>query len=86
MEKSPFSKEYKLFLVNLRNARKKAQLTQEQLAALLGETQSFISKVERGERRLDVLELRVFCRALKVPFSNFIIKLHRAITASERSK
>ena len=86
MEKSAFSKEYRLFLVNLRTARKKARLTQEQLATLLGETQSFVSKVERGERRLDVVELRVFCRALKVPFPDFISKLHRAITASERTK
>jgi transcriptional regulator with XRE-family HTH domain len=86
MDKSPFSKEYKLFLVSLRNARKKARLTQEGLAESLGETQSFISKVERGERRLDVVELRAFCRALKVPFPNFINKLHRAITASERLK
>ena len=86
MEKSPFSKEYGLFLINLRNARNKARLTQEGLAKLLGETQSFISKVERGERRLDVVELRAFCRALKVPFPSFISKLHRAITASERDK
>ena len=86
MEKSPFSKEYRLFLINLRNARKKAHLTQEGLAKLLGETQSFISKVERGERRVDVVELRAFCRALKVPFPGFISKLHRAITASERQK
>lgn len=85
MEKSLFSKQYKLFVVNLRNARKKARLTQEELAKLLGETQSFISKVERGERRLDVVELRAFCRALKVPFPSFINKLHQAISSTERS-
>jgi len=85
MEKSPFSKQYELFLESLRKARKNAGLTQEGLAKSLGESQSFISKVERGERRLDVIELRAFCRALKVPFPAFVSRLHRAMTESERS-
>jgi transcriptional regulator with XRE-family HTH domain len=85
MQKSLFSREYRLFLASLRKARMEAGLTQEGLAKLLGDTQSFISKVERGERRLDVVELRAFCRALDVPFPAFINKLHRAISASERS-
>lgn len=48
MEKSVSSRDYSLFLDRLKDARKKAGLTQEQLARLLGETQSFVSKCERG--------------------------------------
>jgi transcriptional regulator with XRE-family HTH domain len=84
MHKSLFSKEYRIFLGHLRKARAEAGLTQAGLAKRLGETQSFISKVERGERRLDVVELRAFCRALKMAFPTFINRLHLAITVGER--
>jgi transcriptional regulator with XRE-family HTH domain len=46
--------------------RRRAGLTQVQLARRVGENQSFISKCERGERRIDVVELRGFCRAFGV--------------------
>ncbi|GAB4287626.1 MAG: hypothetical protein Fur0025_21220 [Oscillatoriaceae cyanobacterium] len=58
MEKSIFTQEYGIFLSHLRSARKGAGLTQEQVADRLGQTQSFVSKCERGERRIDVVELR----------------------------
>jgi len=51
---------YRRFLKRLRQARKSAGLTQYDAAAKLGKPQSFISKVETGERRLDVIELTVF--------------------------
>ncbi len=75
MEKSLFSKGYALFLSHLRDARKGASLTQEELARRLGETQSFISKCERGERRIDVVELRVFCKAMGISFTAFVKRL-----------
>ncbi len=80
MDKSLFSNDYVLFLQQLREARKKAGLTQEQLAELLGQTQSFISKVERGERRLDVVELRAFCIALGVFFPTFVTQFDKLLT------
>lgn len=86
MEKSLSTKQYRVFLAHLRRARTHAGLTQAQLAKRLGETQSFISKVERGERRLDVVELRVFCRALKVPFPAFAKALHGALSLGERHR
>ena len=72
MEKSIYSREYSLFLEQLRKAREEKGLTQTELAEKLGQTQSFISKVERGERRLDVVELRSFCLALGISFRKFI--------------
>lgn len=83
MEKSVISRDYSLFLDRLKEARKKAGLTQEQLARLLGETQSFVSKCERGERRLDIVEVRTFCLALSVPFSSFATQLDRLLEQEE---
>lgn len=80
MEKSVSSDEYALFLKHLKDARKKAGLTQVRLAELLGETQSFVSKCERGERRLDIVEVRAFCKALGVPFPFFTTQLDKILT------
>src|ERR1039458_10513355 len=53
MEKSIHSTRYAVFLKVLREARERAGLTQVQLARKIGETQTFVSKCERGERRVD---------------------------------
>ena len=50
----------------LREARETAGLTQAGLARVLGKPQSFVSKYETGERRLDVIELAEICSALGV--------------------
>jgi len=63
MEKSIYSMEYTLFLGVLRAVREEAGITQQEIAARLGATQSFVSKCERGERRLDIVELRAWCSA-----------------------
>lgn len=83
MEKSIYSKEYSLFLEQLRNAREEKGLTQIELAERLGQTQSFVSKVERGERRLDIVELRAFCSALGIGFSTFIGRIDKTISAAK---
>jgi len=72
MEKSLFSKSYTTFLRHLRAAREEASLTQGDLAKRLRKTQSFVSKCERGERRIDVIELRAFCKAIGVSFTEFV--------------
>ncbi|MEB5967395.1 helix-turn-helix domain-containing protein [Comamonas testosteroni] len=50
-------------------------MTQIELAARLGETQVFVSKCERGERRLDLVETIEWCKALDVSFVTFAIQL-----------
>lgn len=72
MEKSTFTQEYAVFRTVLREYRERAGVTQVALAEELGETQSFISKCERGERRLDLVQLLGFCRVLKVPLGTFV--------------
>lgn len=84
MEKSIFSEDYALFLKHLRNTRNKARLTQQDLAELLGQTQSFISKVERGERRLDIVELRAFCKALGISFPLFVTQFDKLLIKENR--
>lgn len=59
MSSSIFTKRHQEFIAFIASARKEADLTQVELAARLGKPQSFVSKVERGERRLDVIE---FCQ------------------------
>jgi len=56
----------------LKEFRLRQKLTQEELAKRLGEHQSFVSKVESGERRVDVLELRALCRALNTSLPQFV--------------
>ncbi len=77
MEKSIHSAEYALFLRVFRETRRRAGLSQIQLAAKIGETQSFISKCERGERRIDVVELRTFCRAFGLSLNQFVSAFER---------
>lgn len=51
------SQEYDLLLRMLRSAREEAGVSQRQLSKLLGRASSYVSKIENGTRRLDVLEL-----------------------------
>lgn len=53
---SVYSDEYQRVINALKKARKEKGITQAQLAEALGKPQSFIAKVESGERRLDVVE------------------------------
>ena len=63
MRKSFHSRAYERFCMALKTARQKAGLTQVQAAKKLGRPQSFITKIEIGERRVDIVELADICRA-----------------------
>lgn len=84
MSKSIYREDYALFLRHLRNAREKAGLTQEQVAERLDLTQTFISKCERGERRLDIIELRDFCEAIGVSLEEFVAEFEIALKKRRR--
>jgi transcriptional regulator with XRE-family HTH domain len=72
MRKSQHTREYRRLLQALREARVKAGLTQGQVARRLGTYASFASKVESGERRLDVVELAALCRLYKLDLVDFL--------------
>jgi len=71
MDKTIFSAEYEVFLRRLRQARRVAGLTQAEVAGRLGQTQSFVGKGERCERRPDIVEARASCLATGVPSRSF---------------
>ncbi len=79
MEKSTFTREYEILRTLLREQREAAGLTQVELAERIGETQSYVSKVERGERRLDLVQLRVFCGAFGVSLRNFVSRFEERV-------
>ncbi|WP_164212637.1 helix-turn-helix domain-containing protein [Stenotrophomonas maltophilia] len=66
MAQSTHNRDYQLLLAVLKAARKRVGVTQIELAERLGNTQTFVSKCERGERRIDAVELVEFAEAMGV--------------------
>lgn len=56
----------------LRQARTEAGLTQSQLAEKISQTQSYVSKYESGEQRLDLIELEAVCEAVGISLIDFV--------------
>lgn len=69
---SVHSERYREFLSRLKRARLEAGMTQAQSARALRRPQSFVSKCESGERRVDVVELEAFSRVYKKPMGFFL--------------
>jgi transcriptional regulator with XRE-family HTH domain len=80
MKNSP---RYGHFRALLRTIRQEAGLHQATLAAMLGKPQTFVSKSELGERRLDFLETLAVCKACKVPISRFVARLEKNIADND---
>ncbi len=69
MRKSRYTKRYEQLLAALRQARKNSGLRQTQVARKFGAHASFVSKIESGERRIDVVELADLCRVYGIALS-----------------
>lgn len=69
---SVHSARYQRFLLRLRAARKESGLTQVQAAKRLRKHQSFVSKSESGERRVDAVEFAEFARLYRKPLEFFV--------------
>lgn len=80
MPRNAYTSDYRIFRELLRQVRKEAGFTQTDLARRLRRHQSFVSKYETGERRLDVVELRQVCRALRVPLQTFCRRLEARLS------
>lgn len=72
---SVYSIEYQMVIKALREARVAGHITQEELGKVLGRPQSFIAKVENGERRLDIVEFVHLCRLVGIDPVSIINKL-----------
>jgi transcriptional regulator with XRE-family HTH domain len=73
--KSVFTTRYDRFRHLLIEARRNSALTQVDLANRLSRPQSFVSKFERGERRLDVIEFLDIAEALGIDPYEFLAKI-----------
>ena len=72
MPKAIYSKDHKYIVEQLKKARQDAGLEQAEVAKLLDRTQSHISKVESGQRRIDIVALKEFAKIYKKDISFFI--------------
>jgi len=72
LKDASYRRRYKLFLKRLRQARLEAGLRQEEVARKLNRPQSFVSKIESGERRVDVVELEDLSRLYRKSLNFFV--------------
>lgn len=75
--KSLHSAQYREFLGRLRQARIEAAMTQSELAAAVRRPQTWVSKCELGERRIDIVELEDLAIALGKPLEWFAPRFRR---------
>lgn len=76
------SPDYKAVVGVLRAAREAKGLSQREVARRLGKPVSFVNKIELIERRIDILEFIVLCRALEVDPHDLLDGMTDAVTAS----
>lgn len=72
MEKTIYKKEYRQIIDKLKKARLESGLAQKEVAKKLKRSQSYISKIEAGEQRIDVIELKLFADLYKKDVKFFI--------------
>jgi transcriptional regulator with XRE-family HTH domain len=72
MRKIIYSKDHLLIIERLKQARAQADLDQAEVAKLLGKSQSYISKIEAGQRKIDIIQLKDFAKIYKKNLSFFI--------------
>jgi len=83
MTKTIYRPEHTALLNLLRKHRKAAGLTQVDCSKALNRPQSFMSDVENGTRRLDIVQLRDLCTVLGVSLPELVQELENAITTSQ---
>lgn len=72
MQKAIQSIEYKKIISKLKQARVEAGFTQKQVAEIIKKPQSYISKIEASEQRIDVMELKNFAKLYKKRVNYFL--------------
>ena len=72
MEKSIYTQEHKYLIKQLKKARLAAGLDQKEVAQKLGRTQSYVSKIESGQWRIDVIQLKEFSELYRRKLSYFV--------------
>ena len=72
MNKVIYTQDHKSVIKKLKEARRNSGLDQKQVAQKLNKTQSFVSKIECGQRRIDIVQLKEFAKIYKKPLDFFI--------------
>ena len=72
IKKTIYSGQYKTIIQNLKEVRIEQGLTQQQVAKHFGVGQSFISKIESGQYRLDILQLQEFAKLYDTSLTSFL--------------
>ena len=72
MDKTIYTKTHRYLVKQLIKARKQARLKQEDVARKLGKTQSYVSKIEVGQRRVDIVQLKELAEIYKKKLDFFI--------------
>jgi len=72
MPRAIYTKEHNIIVERLKRARLEAGLGQVEVAKKLGKTQSYLSKIESGQRRFDVLQLKEFAKLYKKSLDYFV--------------
>jgi len=72
MSKTIYSKSHRSLVARLKKARKQKRLKQSDVARKLGKTQSYVSKIEAGQRRIDIIQLKEFAEIYKKQLDYFI--------------
>ena len=83
MEKSVYRDENLILLRLLKQCRVDAGMTQVQFAEALGRPQSFASDIERGLRRLDLVQLRDICHVLSLDLLEFVKRFEDELSVSK---
>lgn len=86
MDKTIYTREYAALLRVLRSKRKESGVTQIQLAEKLGMTQSAYSKLERGELRIDVIQLRTISKLIGATLPEFVASMEKEIHSPSKKK
>lgn len=81
MSKDLFDKRRKQIGLLLQHERKCQKLEQEDIARILGSRQDYVSKIEAGSRRIDILELIDYCEALNFSLTEFAWKIETYLSA-----
>jgi len=72
MPRAIYKGEHQKIVERLKTARIEAGFGQVEVAKMLGKTQSYLSKIESGQRRFDVLQLKEFAKIYKKPLAYFV--------------
>lgn len=86
MPKPLLSPEYKIFLKEFQELRESAGLSQAELAEKVGMDQGRVSRSESGSRRVDIVELILWCAACGVPLETFIERLSKRLSSNRLPK